>query len=231
MYKVMGFGLLSVMAPGLLVAQTPAQLEAEPILKLQPGEASMSGQCLTQQELDLIAGLNALRRPTLGVEGDNEGDDPAPFDPHYFVGVWEIEGVLPDSPFAPSSEFLGFETVEHVDGCVYDSTIEATTLAGEVTVESRMVYDRRVNYLVRSEHDSRGFDLLKVGRLGGDPGGYFSHHWEAAPVVHDGAQVRLTGRTFMLSPFHYEVRMRISIDGDPFVNYGTLRWSRAEDEP
>ena len=231
MHKVIVLGLLSVMVPGPLVAQTPAQLEAEPILKLRPGEASVSGQCLTQQELDLISGLNALRRPTLGVEGDNEGDDPAPFDPHYFVGVWEIEGVLPDSPFAPSSEFLGFETVEHVDGCVYDSTIEATTLADEVTVESRMVYDRRMNYLVRLEHDSRGFDLLKVGRLGGDPGGYFSHHWEAAPVVRDGEQVRLTGRTFILSPFHYEVRMRMSIDGGPFVNYGTLRWSRSEDEP
>ena len=211
-------------------AQTPAELEAEPILKLQPGETEVDGQCLTEQELDLIAGLNALRRPTLGVEGDNEGDDPAPFDPHYFVGRWEVEGVLPDSPLAESSEFVGTETVRHVEGCTYASTIEASTFDGDVTVESTLVYDRRIKYLVRLEEDSRGWELLKVGRLGGDPGGYFSHHWEAAPITRGGSRIRLAGRTFMLSPFHYDVRMRMSVDGEPFVNYGTLRWRRL-DEP
>ena len=153
----------------------------------------MEGQCLTGQELDLIARLNALRRPTLGVEGDAEGDDPAPFDPHYFVGTWEVEGVLPDSPLAESSEFVGTETVRHVEGCTYASTIEASTFDGDVTVESILVYDRRIRYLVRLEEDSRGWELLKVGRLGGDPGGYFSHHWEAAPIERGGSRVRLAG--------------------------------------
>lgn len=212
-------------------AQTPRELEAEPIVKLQPGETAVAGQCLTGQELDLIARLDALRRPTLGVEGDAEGDDPAPFNPHYFVGRWEVEGVLPDSPLAASSEFVGTETVRHVEGCAYASTIEASTLDGGVTVESVLAYDRRMKYLVRLEEDSRGFDLLKIGRLGGDPGGYFSHHWEAAPITRGGSRVRLAGRTFMLSPFHYEVRMRMSVDGEPFVNFGTLRWRRLDDEP
>ncbi len=220
--------LLAVAASA--AAQTPAELEAEPIVKLQPGETEVDGQCLTEQELDVIARLNALRRPTLGVEGDNEGDDPAPFDPHYFVGRWEVEGVLPDSPLAESSEFVGTETVRHVEGCAYASTIEASTFDGDVTVESILVYDRRMKYLVRLEEDSRGFELLKVGRLGGDPGGYFSHHWEAVPIERQGGRVRLAGRTFMLSPFHYDVRMRMSVDGEPFVNYGTLRWRRL-DEP
>ena len=220
--------LLAVAASA--AAQTPAELEAEPIVKLQPGETEVDGQCLTEQELDVIARLNALRRPTLGVEGDNEGDDPAPFDPHYFVGRWEVEGVLPDSPLAQSSEFVGTETVRHVEGCTYASTIEASTFDGDVTVESVLVYDRRMKYMVRLEEDSRGFELLKVGRVGGDPGGYFSHHWEAAPIERQGGRVRLAGRTFMLSPFHYDVRMRMSVDGEPFVNYGTLRWRRL-DEP
>ena len=220
--------LLAVAASA--AAQTPAELEAEPIVKLQPGETEVDGQCLTEQELDVIARLNALRRPTLGVEGDNEGDDPAPFDPHYFVGRWEVEGVLPDSPLVQSSEFVGTETVRHVEGCTYASTIEASTFDGDVTVESILVYDRRMKYMVRLEEDSRGFELLKVGRVGGDPGGYFSHHWEAAPIERQGGRVRLAGRTFMLSPFHYDVRMRMSVDGEPFVNYGTLRWRRL-DEP
>ena len=141
-----------------VAAQTPRELEAEPVVKLQAGETEVAGQCLTEQELDLIARLDALRRPTLGVEGDGEGDDPAPFDPHYFVGRWEVEGVLPDSPLAESSEFVGTETVRHVEGCAYASTIEAATLDGDVTVESILVYDRRMKYLVRLEEDSRGFE-------------------------------------------------------------------------
>lgn len=222
---------LLVWGTSLLAAQTPAELEAEPVVKLQPGETEVSGQCLTREELELIAGLNALRRPTLGVEGEGAGDDAAPFDPHYFLGTWEIEGVLPESALGESSEFFGLETVHHVDGCTYDSTIQATRIDGEVTIASRMVYDRRSKYLVRRENSSRGFELLKIGRLGGDPGGYFSHHWEAAPITRVGQTVRLTGRTFIVSPFFFEVRMRISENGEPFTNFGTLRWARVEDEP
>ena len=221
---------LLMLGGSLVSAQTPAELEAEPIVKLQPGETEVSGQCLAMEELDLIADLNALRRPTLGVEGEGDGDEPAPFDPHYFIGTWEIEGVLPDSAFGESSEFFGFETVRHVGGCTYDSVIQATRIDGEVTIESRMVYDRRLKYLVRRENNSRGFELLKVGRVGGDPGGYFSHHWEAAPITRLGKTVRLTGRTFVLSPFFFEVRMRISQDGEPATSFGTLRWERVEDE-
>ena len=68
-----------------LAAQSPAQIEAQPIVKLQPGETPVPGECLTQQEFDLIDALNALRRPTVGAEAD--GDDPLPFDPHYFIGT------------------------------------------------------------------------------------------------------------------------------------------------
>jgi hypothetical protein len=207
------------------VAQTPAQIEAEPILKLQPGETAVPGECLTQQELDLLAGLRTLRRPTVGVEGD--GDDQAPFNPHYFVGAWEVEGVLSESPLGESTEFYGTEVFRHVGECNYESTLKATTVGGDVTIESRLMYDRRASYLVRLEDDSRGVEFVKIGRIGGDPGGYYSHHWQAAPVTSQGQQVRLTGRTFMLSPFRYEIQTRISVDGGPFVNFGTVRWERA----
>jgi hypothetical protein len=207
------------------VAQTPAQIEAEPILKLQPGETAVPGECLTQQELDLLAGLRTLRRPTVGVEGD--GDDQAPFNPHYFVGAWKVEGVLSESPLGESTEFYGTEVFRHVGECNYESTLKATTVGGDVTIESRLMYDRRASYLVRLEDDSRGVEFVKIGRIGGDPGGYYSHHWQAAPVTSQGQQVRLTGRTFMLSPFRYEIQTRISVDGGPFVNFGTVRWERA----
>ena len=185
--------------------------------------------CLTEEELELIGRLDALTRPTAGVEGSGGGDDPAPFDPHYFVGAWEVEGVLPDSPLGASTEFYGTEVVRHVDACTYEGVLEASVVGGTVTVASRLMYDRRATYLVREEEDSRGFAFLKVGRVGGDPGGYFSHHWEAASVMSDGVQIRLAGRTFILSPYSYEIRTRMSVDGEPFVNYGTVRWERVDD--
>ena len=222
---IVGVAIIGAAAP--LAAQTPEQVAAEPIVKLQPGETPVEGECLTQQELDLIDALNSLRRPTVGVEGD--GDDPLPFDPHYLVGEWSIEGVLPESPLAPAGEFVGTETVEHVEACTYRSTIEATIADQEATIETLTVYDRRAGYMVRIEDDSRGFRLVKVGQVGGDPGGYFSHHWEAPAVSPGGSEVRLAGRTYMTSPFAYQVRMRISVDGDPFVNFGSVWWERMDD--
>ena len=146
-------------------AQTPAQIEAEPLVQLQPGETLVEGECLTQQELDLLAGLAALRRPTVGVEGEGEGDDKAPFNPHFYVGAWEIEGVLPESPLGPAGEFLGTETVRYLGGCTYESTVEATIDGNAVTTRVQMFYDRRSRYLVRLEEDSRGFRLVKSGRV------------------------------------------------------------------
>ena len=211
-----------------VTAQTPEELEAEPIVKLQSGETVVPGQCLTQQELDLIDGLNALRRPTLGVEGEGEGDDMAPFNPHYLVGTWEIEGVLPESPLGEAGEFLGTETIRHVEGCVYESTTEATVADEPVTVTSRLIYDRRVGYLVRMEDDSRGFQLVKIGPVSGDSGGYSSHHWEAPAITRQGHDVRLRGRTYMTSPGAFRVRMQISVDDEAFSNFGTVWWERVE---
>ncbi len=213
-----------------VTAQTRAQIEAEPIVKLRAGETLVAGQCLTREELDLLDSLTTLRRPTVGVESD--GDDPAPFDPHYFVGTWEIEGVLPDSPLGEAGEFYGTESVRHLEGCSYESTIEAGSVDSPVRVDVRTEYDRRAQYMVRLEEDSRGPQYMKVGRVGGDPGGYFSHHWQAAPVTSGGQRIRLAGRTFITSPDNYEVQMRIAMDGGDFANFGRLRWRRViEDEP
>ena len=57
--------VLSTTSP--LRGQTLEEIEAEPIVKLQPGATVVPGQCLTQQELDLLHQLDALQRPTVGV--------------------------------------------------------------------------------------------------------------------------------------------------------------------
>ena len=219
---LIAFATLCVVVVAPRAEQTPEEIAAEPVVKLQPGDTRVSGQCLSQQELDLIDGLNALRRPTVGVEGEGAGDDPAPFDPHYFVGTWEIEGVLPESPLGEAGDFLGTETIRHVADCTYESTTEVTVPDGTVTSTSRLIYDRRSQYLVRIEDDSRGFELVKVGSVRGDPGGYNSHYWEAPAITLQGSTVRLRGRTYITSPFAFRNRMQISIDDAPFVNFGTV---------
>ena len=94
--------------------------------------------------------------------------------------------------------------------------------AGAFTIKSTLVYDPSVRYLVILERDSRGFEVLKQGRVGGDSGGYFTHHWAAAPFTVKGKKVRLKGNTFMASPANFRVRTEIAEGDDPFVSMGTV---------
>ncbi len=138
--------------------------------------------------------------------------------------------MLPESPLGESGDFVGTETIRHIEGCSYESTIEARIAADEVRISSRLIYDRRARYLVRIEEDSRGFELVKVGSVGGDPGGYFSYYWETPAISRGGSAVRLKGRTFFSSPDAFRKRMQISVDGEPFVSFGTVRWRRVSSE-
>jgi hypothetical protein len=52
--------------------------------------------------------------------------------------------------------------------------------------------------------------VLKQGRVGGDSGGYFTHHWSAAPLTVKGKKVKLKGTTFMASPVNYRLRTEIA---------------------
>jgi hypothetical protein len=214
---------LAVLVVVPVFAQPTAQ--REPPVKLQPGESAVPGQCLTKEELDLNRALRALTRPTVGVENP-DGDDPLRFDPHYLVGRWTIEGVVPESPLSPAGDMTGVETVRHVDGCTYQAVAEMKTPGGAYKVESVIVYDRAAGYMVRREKDSRGFELLKVGVVGGDAGGYFSHHWNAPSVTYKGARLHLNGSTFFASPDNYRLRMQLAADGQAPMNYGTIWWRR-----
>ena len=211
-----------------LAAQFPApRSQQQPAVKLQRGETAVAGECLTKEELDLNQALRALTRPTRGVEAGENGDDPPRLNPHYFVGKWTIEGVLPESPLGPAGDITGVETIRHVDGCTYESSVQIKAPGGPYSVKSVMVYDRQAGYLVRLEQDSRGFQLLKMGSTGGDSGGYFSHYWTAPSFTYKGKRLQLKGTTFLASPDNYRLKMQIAIDGQPFANYGTL-WSTRE---
>lgn len=95
---------------------TPAE---QPAVKLQAGETAVPGECLTKEELDFNKRLQALTRPTRGVEAGQEGDDPLRFNPGYLVGKWNVDGVVPESPLGPAGEMSGVDTVRHVRDCTY----------------------------------------------------------------------------------------------------------------
>jgi hypothetical protein len=210
-----------------LAHQRPAaQSEPQPSVKLLPGETAVPGECLTKEELDLNRRLLALTRPTRGVESEQNADDPPRFNPQYFVGKWNIEGVLPESPLGAAGEITGVDAVRHVRDCTYESTLQTKTPGGTFTVKSLLVYDREARYLVVVEQDSRGFQILKTGPVGGDAGGYFSHYWQGAEFTYKGKRVRLQGISFFASPGNYRVRTQMAVDTQPFASYGTLWWTR-----
>jgi hypothetical protein len=81
------------------------------------------------------------------------------------------------------------------------------------------------------ENDSRGFSLLRTGRVAGDLGGYFTHHWEVPAFTFKGKVVRMSGTTFFSSPSSYRYRPRISIDGDEYMNFGNPWFTRSGPPP
>jgi hypothetical protein len=115
------------------------------------------------------------------------------------------------------------------DGRNYVSSIEAVGPEGPFTVESTIVYLKPQQSFTRLENDSRGFDLLKVGRIGGDLGGFYTIHYESAPSVVDGVVARVRSVTRIVSPFNFKVESRISVDGGPWTNFGTGWWRKEID--
>jgi hypothetical protein len=227
MHRLLVWSLTLAVSALTLSAQsreTP-RADQQPSVKLAAGETPVAGECLTKQELDLNRGLLALTRPTRGAESQQDADDPPRFNPQYLVGTWTVEGILPESPLGPAGEIGAIETVRHLRDCTYEATLTAKgTIA--FTTKSLIVYDRHASYMVRIEQDSRGFQLLKTGSVGGDTGGYFSHHWQAADVLVKGKRVRLQGTSFFASPDNYRLRMQIAVDDQPPSAFGTIWWRR-----
>ena len=167
-----------------------------------------------------------LGRPT------ESGDEVPLFDyDAYFPGEWEFEWRTPESPLSSGGMIEGVETFSaSEDGRHYTSRIEAEGPDGPFTAQSTVVYLKEQRAFARLERDSRGFEMLKSGRIGGDLGGFYTIHYETAPFVASGQNVRLRLVTRLVSPVNYKVEARISVDGGPFTNFGTGWWrKRIED--
>lgn len=145
----------------------------------------------------------------------------------YFPGTWEFEWRTPESPLGSGGMIEGTETFStSEDGRSYTSRIEAEGSDGPFSSESTIVYLREQRTFARYERDSRGFEMLKVGHIGGDLGGFYTVHYETAPFTTNGQEVRLRLTTRLVSPVNYKVEARISVDDGPFTNFGTGWWQK-----
>ena len=145
----------------------------------------------------------------------------------YFPGTWEFEWRVPESPLGAGGMIEGTEVyATSEDGRYYTSRIDARGPDGPFTVQSRIVYLAAQKVFTRYDTDSRGFDLFRTGRVGGDLGGFYTIHYETPPFEVNGEQVQLRMTTRMVSPVNYRVQARISIDGGPFTNFGNAWWTK-----
>ena len=183
------------------------------------GQVAVAQQRLPQGQIP------DLGRPT------ESGDEIPLFDyDQYFPGSWTFEWRTPESPFGRGGMIEGRETfAAGEDGRNYVSSIEAVGPEGPFTVESTIVYLKTQQSFTRMENDSRGFDLLKVGRIGGDLGGFYTIHYESVPSMIDGVAVRVRNVTRIVSPFNFKVESIISANGGPWTNFGTGWWRKEID--
>lgn len=144
----------------------------------------------------------------------------------YFPGAWSFEWRVPESPLGAGGAIRGAEVFSTGDGRYYTSRIEADGPDGPFTADSRIIYLAEQKVFARYEVDSRGFELFKAGRVGGDLGGFYTIHYETPSFEVDGRQVQLRLVTRLVSPVNYRVESRISVDGGPFLNFGTAWWTK-----
>jgi hypothetical protein len=158
--------------------------------------------------------------------GPTSGEEMVPpFDPRYFLGVWEIEWNPPEAGLFPPGPYTGTETVRHINNRYLSVKVN---LQGEdgttITGEGMMFYEFALGgqSVVRYVVYNTGFSLLQAGPVGGDLGGYYSAFWETPLVEHAGHTFVLRGRSFYVSPAAYRVNQEISVDGAEFFNHGVM---------
>lgn len=144
----------------------------------------------------------------------------------YFTGKWNFTWDVPEGPLGPAGTITGTTVFTVVDGKFYEATTEGTGPAGPVKLTELYGYLPDHNSLTRHVTDSRGFQFLQVGTIGGDLGGYFNIYFEGAPFTVNGKSVRLKNAVRLLSPLAYKVQATISVDGGPFTNYGNPWWRK-----
>jgi hypothetical protein len=213
-----------VLSLTILSIGSPAAAQVEPgsVRERKPN------QCLSDEELNVNKTLKALTRPT------TKSDPNWIFDPDYLLGDWKFEWDMPETPISAGGKTVGTYHFKRIEDCYYEGQLDASGPDGRYTAAVTVVYDPTLKYLVWLENDSRGFTTLRTGRVAGDLGGYFTHHWDVPAFTYKGKVVRLSGTTFFSSPTTFRYRPRISVDGGEYENYGNpwiVRQNSAPSKP
>ena len=174
------------------------------------------------------------RPPGAAQGGPTTGDEMMPpFDPRYFLGDWEIEWSPLDTPLLPGGKYTGVERVRHVaDGRYLEIAVELEGQDRSLRGQGILFLETGPfgAHLTRYVAYDAGFAVLQPGPVGGDLGGYYSQFWETPPIRHGGAELRIRGRSYFVSPYAYRVNQEVSVDGGPFVNFGVMWHTKVVDE-
>ena len=157
-----------------------------------------------------------------------------PFDMRYFVGDWEIEWTPLDTPLLPGGKYTGTETIRHIEnGRYFDVTVELEGPDGSLSGKGIMLYESGPfgSYLTKFVVYDAGFTVLQPGPVGGDLGGYYSQFWETPePIDHNDSTFLIKGRSYYVSPAAYRVNQEISVDDEPFINFGVMWYTKVIEE-
>ena len=167
---------------------------------------------------------------TQGAALTNVTDAQAKFNMDYFVGVWNFESNLSESPLSAGGPMSGSETVRNVlDGRFWDITIKGEGPEGPFTGKGIITYQDSFSGQSYMRYEvTRGIALLRTGNLGCDLGGTCNLYFETPPFEHNGSRVQLRGRYYLTSPSSYRVTTEIAVDKGEYRNWGTTWYTKDE---
>ena len=174
-------------------------------------------------------------QPGATQDGPTTGEEMVPpFDPRYFLGVWEIEWNPPETGLVPAGSYTGTETVTHINNRYLKVDLAMENEDGtKISGQGMIFYEYSLGgqSIVRYVAYDAGFALLQHGPVGGDLGGYHSQFWETPEVMVNDQTFELQGRSYFVSPAAYRVNQQISIDGEEFFNFGVMWLTKEEVGP
>jgi len=152
------------------------------------------------------------------------------FNMDYFVGEWDFESNVSESPLGAGGPISGSETVRNVlDGRFWDITIKGEGPEGPFTGKGIITYQDSFSGQSYMRYEiTQGIALLKTGNLGCDLGGTCSLYFETPPFEHNGARIQLRGRYYLTSPFSYRVTTEIAVDKGEYRNWRTMWYTKNE---
>lgn len=186
------------------------------------------GKCLPPEQKKINDTYYSLTRPT------RDTDDMPFWDPEYLAGTWDVDLRSQDSPFGSGGQSVGTLTIKvsASNPCVYEGTLNAEDPEGKkFTRQITANYTPASKSLTMTEKDSRGYTITRTGKIGGELGGLFHHHFgdDAAsqPATElGGHKYQFKGVTEMSSPAYFKTELSVSADGGPYKAIGRMLFEK-----